>query len=91
MKTPDIETAVRFYYEKPELTNADIKELFGAGNNKVINMKKQVKKAMAEKGAKSWLPRSVNTKIAYEIWGMDIADYEERLNKIRRLKLERSD
>lgn len=27
MRSPDIEMAVRLYYEKPEITNADIKEL----------------------------------------------------------------
>lgn len=31
MRSPDIEIAVRLYYEKPEITNSDIKELFGTG------------------------------------------------------------
>lgn len=36
MKTPDIETAVRFYYEKFELTSADIKQIFSCGGNQDV-------------------------------------------------------
>ena len=38
MRSPDIEMAVRLYYEKPEITNADIKELFGTGETQTIKI-----------------------------------------------------
>lgn len=64
MRSPDIEMAVRLYYEKPEITNADIKELFSTGETQTIKIKKAVKKEMEKRGVKSWLPHSVNTEIA---------------------------
>lgn len=83
MRSPDIEIAVRLYYEKPEITNSDIKELFGTGETQTI--KKAVKEEMAKRGVKSWLPHSVNTEIAYEVWGIDIDNFEKRLKKLRTL------
>ena len=87
MKTPDIETAVRMYYEKAELTSSDIKALFDTKDTQTAKLKKQVKQRMAEMGAKSWLPNSINTKVAFEVWGIDIEDFENRLKALRRLKL----
>lgn len=90
MRFPNIETAVRLYYEKPEITNADIKKLFGTGETQTIKIKRAVKEEMAKQGVKSWLPHSVNTRIAYQVWGIDIDDFEKRLRKLRALALERS-
>lgn len=85
MKTPDVATAVRLYYEKSELTNADIAELFSTAETQTIKIKKMAKTEMAKRGVKSWLPYSVNTKIAFEVWGIDIDEYEKRLKKLRSL------
>ena len=52
MRSPDIEMAVRLYYEKPEITNADIKELFSTGETQTIKIKKAVKEEMAKRGVK---------------------------------------
>ena len=46
MRSPDIEMAVRLYYEKPEITNADIKALFSTGETQTIKIKKAVKEEM---------------------------------------------
>lgn len=40
---------------------------------------------MAKRGVTSWLPHSVNTEIAYEVWGIDIDNFEKRLKKLRTL------
>ena len=85
MRSPDIEMAVRLYYETPEITNADIKELFSTGETQTIKIKKAVKEEMEKRGVKSWLPHSVNTEIAYEVWGIDIDNFEKRLKKLRTL------
>lgn len=50
-----------------------------------IKIKKAVKEEMAKRGVKSWLPHSVNTEIAYEVWGIDIDNFEKRLKKLRTL------
>ncbi len=88
MHTPDIEHAVRLYYSKPEINRNDIMDLWGMSKSSANQFKNKVLKAMAEKNVKAWLPHSVNTKVAFEVGGIDIADYEMRLKKLRQLKLE---
>lgn len=39
---------------------------------------------MAKRGVTSWLPHSVNTEIAYEVWGIDIDNFEKRLKNSAR-------
>lgn len=86
MKTPDIEIAVRFYYEKVELTSADIKQIFSCGGTTAAKLKKEVLKAMAKEKIRTWMPGTVNTRFAYEMWGIDINDFEKRLKNIRKLR-----
>lgn len=88
MQTPNIETAVRLYYEKSELMSADIKLLFSCGATTATRLKNQARQEMAKKGVHSWIPSSVNTKVAFETWGIDIADFERRLKKLRSLNME---
>lgn len=86
MKTPDIEIAVNLYYAKPELASDDVKSLFSCGSTTAIRLKNQARKEMASRGVKSWLPSSVNTRVAFDVWGIDITDYENRLKKLQSLK-----
>lgn len=88
MKNPDIKTAVQIYYTKPEIGTNEIKELFSVKGTKALQMKNEVRKVMAEKGVKVWLPHSVNTKVAYEMWGLNITDLEARLEKLQSLGME---
>lgn len=89
MRSPDIKTAVRIYYTKPEIVTDDIRKLFSVGKSTAQKLKNQVRNVMAEKGVKVWLPYSVNTKVAYEMWGLDIADLENRLKKLQRLGMDK--
>lgn len=88
MKNPDIKTALQMYYTKPEIGTYDIIELFSVSKTKAQKMKNEVRKVMAEKGVKVWLPHSVNTKVAYEMWGLNITDLEARLEKLQSLGME---
>ncbi len=88
MKNPDIKTALQMYYTKPEIFTDDIVELFCVGKSTAQKMKNEVRKVMAEKGVKVWLPHSVNTKVAYEMWGLNITDLEARLEKLQSLGME---
>lgn len=85
MKTPDIATAVRFYYEKVELTSADIKQIFSCGGATATKLKKEVLEKMAKEKIRTWMPGTVNTRIAYQVWDIDIDDFEKRLKNIRKL------
>lgn len=79
-----LETAIRLYYERIELSNADIRELFGKlANGTVKRLKDKAQEIMNERGTPVWNARHVNTEIAYEAWGLDITDLEHRLKKLK--------
>lgn len=83
MKRPDIETAIRVYYENPEIGNEEIRLLFGeVSRSTAAKYKGMVSEVMAERGVKTFRPYSVNTEIAYEVWGFDIRDLEQRRKKL---------
>ncbi len=89
MRIPEIsslETAIRLYWEKIELRSSDIKVLFGRiGSEKVVQLKKQAQELMDERHTPQWNASRVNTKVAYEAWGLDIDDLEKRYNKLKKL------
>lgn len=81
-----IATAIEIYYSKTQLSNADIKKLFGVCSSKATNLKKIVRQTMAERNVMPYNALLVNTKIAYEVWGLDIADLEKRHIALERLR-----
>lgn len=84
----DIEVAIRLYYEKDRLYNKDIKTLFGnLSSSKIVDLKSLVKEKMLEQDIIIYDAMSVNTDIAYEVWGISIENLEARLKKLRQLKL----
>lgn len=81
-----IETAIRLYWGKIELSTKDIKELFHpVGNKKVVLLKETAKEKMAENQTPSWNASRVNTKDAYAAWGLDIEDLERRYRRLKKL------
>mgnify|MGYP003253963761 CR=1 FL=1 len=85
-----LETAIRLYYEKIELGNTEIKELFRvASGKKVLTLKQIAKERMEQKEVAQWNALRVNTKTAYEAWGLDIDDLERRYNKLQKLGLKK--
>ena len=84
----DIATALRVYYENSELSNKEIKELFGSlSSATVARLKKRVKEEMINQNVPAYGLNKVNTKIAYEMWGIDVLDLEKRIIKLRSLGL----
>ena len=85
VQVKDIGVAVRLFYERFELSNKDIKELFGVtGSNTVTRLKNQALQLMAEKGRQPWSKECVNTECAYEAWGLDITELEKRYAKLKK-------
>ena len=85
-----LETAIRLYYENLELGNTEIKELFRvASSKKILTLKQMAKKRMEEQDIPLWNALRVNTKTAYEAWGLDINDLERRYNKLQKLGLKK--
>lgn len=87
MKVPDTEKVVYTYYGKPEMSSGDIKEFFECSGRIATELKKKVQNYMAANNIPSWSPSTVSTSIAFKVWGLNIEEYEERLKKLKQLKL----
>ena len=87
MRNPDIELALKIYYTMPEIGTPEIKKLFDVKDTKAVNLKKQVKIEMAKQGIRCFIPNHINTKLAFDIWGINIPEYENNLKHLQRLKL----
>lgn len=84
----DIDTALRIYYEKDELDNKDICELFkGLSESKAISMKKEVLEEMTKRKIPQFRKHTVNTDVAYEMWGINIERLERSRAKLIKLGL----
>lgn len=83
----DLETAIRLYYERNELSTADIKALFGCSGSTVAKLKRLAKARMLEEHTISWNAQHVNTEAAWRAWGLDITKMEQGLRRLRQLKL----
>ena len=82
----NIDAAVRLYYEKFELSGADIQVIFGAKSSSTVSkLKKIVREEMVKVGRLPYDPHNVPTDIAFAAWGLDIADLERRRAKLIKL------
>ena len=82
----NIQAAVRIYYEKISLGGKEIREIFGFKSDSAATKKK--KEAIAYFAKQDINPiHTVNNRLdtwkAYEAWGLQIADLEKRLKKLR--------
>jgi len=83
-----IDNALKIYYENSEIGNNEIKILFAVRSSATISrLKKLVKAEMIKKHMPVFCANKINTKIAYEVWGIDVIDLEERRKKIKELYL----
>ena len=83
-----IEAALSVYYNYSELGNKELIALFGRRSaNTVARLKRLVKDEMSTRDIISYGANKVNTKVAFEIWGIDIRELEKRMKKIRELDL----
>ena len=85
----DVENALRIYYDRLELSNKDIKELFPdvKSNATITRLKHIARDLMVKESILSLNPMYVNTRAAFRAWGIDPEDLEARLTKLRRMKL----
>lgn len=84
-----IDTAIRIYYTYPEIGNKEISELFDlAGKQALSKYKKAVKEEQVKRGVHTLRNFTVNTKVAYEVWGIDVEDLEVRRVKLKKLGME---
>lgn len=76
--------AIKLYYERIELSNADIRSLFGnLSSCTVAKLKDMARQKMIENNVPIWNAQRVNTEAAYEAWGLNIDDLERRYEKLK--------
>lgn len=86
----DIDTALWIYYQYTELDTKLIKMLFpDIKQGTMSKLRKQVKIVMAERNIKTFGRNHINTKCAFEVFGIDVEDLEQRKAKIRKLGLDK--
>jgi hypothetical protein len=65
--------------------NNEIEQLFGKmSSQKRVKMKNIVFDEMDERGMTRYNNTTVNTDVAFEVWGLNIADLERRYSKLRK-------
>lgn len=82
----DIKSCVKYFYSNQEIGNKEIKEMFGCGDNKAINLKKVVRDVMRERKTVCFDSTKVNTEVAFEVWGLDVKEMERKIKKLHQLK-----
>ena len=83
-----IDNALKIYYENAEIGNKEIRYLFGSRSSATISrLKKIAKNEMMKRDIPTFCTNKVNTTVAFDIWGIDIADLEKRMQKIQELNL----
>ena len=84
----DIKAAIRIYYERTEIGNADIKAIFGPMcDGRIARLKQLALVAMKERGVPHYNARYVNTETAYDVWGIDIKRLERGIEKLAKLNI----
>ena len=84
----NLRVGITLYYSRLELSNTDIKALFGGiGSARIVSLKRLVKESMPEGALYLTNPLYVNTKYAFKAWGLDIEEIEKNYNRLIKLGL----
>lgn len=89
IRNPNIEACLRIYYSCTEIGCPEIKAIFGAKTSysTMSKLKAMAREEMFKEGQKSFRPSYVNTKSAFQAWGIDIEDIEKGYQKLKKLGL----
>jgi hypothetical protein len=80
-----VERAVWIYNNCPYMGNNEIEQLFGKmSSQKRVKLKNIVFDEMDERGMTRYNNTTVNTDVAFEVWGLNIVDLERRYSKLRK-------
>ena len=87
LKVKDMGTAVEVFYGSPELGTQEIMKLFGCSRSAAQKLKRIVQNEQEKQEILTFSKNAVNTRLAYQVWGLDIKDLEQRFNKYHNYKL----
>ena len=83
------EAAIRAYYGNGYIGTAEVKAIFGdMSDATACNYKRYVKDEERAREIPEVVPHHVSTKIAFEVWKIDIKELERNRQKLRSLGLE---
>ena len=85
LRIKDNQTAVEIYYTLPYLGTADIRRLFGCCAGSALRLLKIAQEAEREKHTKLYSNHYALTDIAFEAWGLDIANITKKVARYRKL------
>jgi len=84
-----IDNALRIYYTHSEIGNKEIASLFGRlSSATTAKLKKLAKDEMMNREILSYGMYKINTGIAFDVWGIDVADLKTRRKKLKALELQ---
>lgn len=78
--------AVKLYFDTFEIGTSEIAYLFNVSKTTAVTYKREAQAYQIENGVRFWDKRKVNTRLAFEAWGLDIRDLQMRCYEL--LKLE---
>lgn len=91
IRRPDIadtEAALKAYYGTGYIGNSDIRAIFGITGSATINrLKKAVRAVEIERDIPAAVPFKINTKCAFDVWGIDVKELEKNRQKAKELGL----
>lgn len=81
----NIEVAIELYYSQNELSNKDIRRIFGCSESYVQTLKNKVREKMAEEKAHPVVfeAKNVNCAYAFRVWGLDVEELEQKYKKLQ--------
>jgi len=83
-----IDDALAIYYGHAELGNKELTALFGKRSSATVaRLKRLAKDEMSRREIPSYGINRVNTAVAFEVWGLDVQELEERRDKLKKLEL----
>lgn len=84
-KLLSIPVALEVYYKNNDIGNKEIRQLFGNISCTTIQrLKRLVIEKMEEKGVMRYNNYTVNTEVAYEVFGLDIDKLERKYAKMQK-------
>lgn len=84
----NIDAALKAYYTMSYLDNKTIGVIFDTkADSTIAKLKKPVKDEESKRNMPVVVPRHINTKVAFEVWGIDINELEKNKMKLTKLGL----
>jgi len=87
-KIQNIDAAIRIYFDDDYMSCKDIREIFGnMGSARMARLRREVRAEEAALGIPVVVPQCICTKVAFDVWQIDIEELIEKRQRLKKLKL----